>query len=299
VNDLELLRVFCAAAEAASFREAAARLGVSPQVVTRSVRVLEERLGEALFHRSTRQVRITAYGEQLARQGREVVASMESMLRPKSARREAQVSGVVRLTAPEALGRGVVMQALAPMLAQHPALTLDLRLSETFTNAVDQRIDVGVRIGTLRDSRFVARSVAKNTFHVVASPELLKRTAKPTTPADLQSRPMIAIVDRNSGRPWPWQFRDSKSVMPTAAFVTDDLEAGREAALMGLGFAQLSNYLARRHLASGQLIEVLASYAPAPWTISVYRACHSPVAPRVKLVFDRLVQALSVEESFR
>ena len=299
MNDLELLRVFCATADAASFREAAARLGVSPQVVTRSVRVLEERLGESLFHRSTRQVRITACGEQLARQGRELIASMESILRPKSARREAQVSGIVRLTAPEALGRSIVMQALAPMLAQHPALTLDLRLSETLTNAVDQRIDVGVRIGTLHDSRFVARSGAKIAFHVVASPDLLKRTGAPATPVDLQARPIVAIVDRNSGRPWPWQFRDSKSFMPAPAFITDDLEAGREAALMGLGFAQLPNYLACRPLASGQLIEVLASYAPVPWTVSVYRACHSPVPPRVKLVFDRLVQALSAEESLR
>ncbi|MDY0885780.1 LysR family transcriptional regulator [Dongia soli] len=299
MNDLELLRVFCAAAEAVSFREAAARLGISPQVVTRSVRELEERLDEALFHRSTRQVRITAYGEQLARQGREMVDSMESMLRPKSARREAQVSGMVRLTAPEALGRGLVMQALAPVLVQHPALTLDLRLSEAFTNAVDQRIDVGVRIGTLRDSRFIARSVAKVAFHVVASPVLIKRAVIPATPADLQALPIIAIIDRNSGRPWPWQFRDAKPFMPKPAFVTDDIEAGREAALLGLGYAQLPNYLARRHLASGQLIEVLAPHAPTPWPVSVYRVSHSPVPARIKLVFDRLVQALAAEKSLR
>jgi DNA-binding transcriptional LysR family regulator len=299
MNDLELLRVFCVAAEAANFREAAATLGVSPQVVTRSVRALEERLGEALFHRNTRQVRITTFGEQLAGQGRELVASMEAMLRPKSARREAQVSGVVRVAAPEALGRSLVMQALAPVLTQHPTLTLDLRLSEALTNAVDQRIDVGVRIGTLRDSRFVARSVAKIAFHVVATPALLKRTGTPTTPADVQTRPMIALVDRNSGRPWPWQFLDSKSFTPTPAFITDDLEAEREAALMGLGFAQLPNYLACRHLASGQLVEVLASHAPTPWPVSVYRVSQSPVPPRVKLVFDQLVQALSEAESFR
>lgn len=299
MNELELLRVFCAAAEAPSFREAAARLGVSPQVVTRSVRILEERLGEALFHRSTRKVRITAYGERLAAQGRELVSTMEAMLRSKAAQTAHQVSGVVRLAAPGALGRGLVMQALAPLLVKHPALTLDLRLSEALTNAVDQRIDVGVRVGALRDSRFVARSVAKIGFHVVASPDLLTRTGEPVSLTELQARPLTALIDRNSGRPWPWHFRESKSFMPTPAFITDDPEAELEAALLGLGYAQLPNYLARPDLASGRLVEVLASHAPAPWTVSVYRSSRSPVPPRIKLVFDRLVEAMGEHEPFR
>jgi Mn-dependent DtxR family transcriptional regulator len=68
MNEFDLLKTFCAAAEARNFKEAAARLGVSPQVVTRAIQHLEARLGETLFHRSTRQVRVTAFGEQLARQ---------------------------------------------------------------------------------------------------------------------------------------------------------------------------------------------------------------------------------------
>ena len=65
MNRLETLRVFCAAADAVNFREAASRLGVSPQVVTRAVRELELALGETLFHRSTRGVQLSSFGAQL------------------------------------------------------------------------------------------------------------------------------------------------------------------------------------------------------------------------------------------
>lgn len=293
MNDFELLKVFCAAAEAPSFREAAMRLGVSPQVVTRAVQRLEERLGETLFHRSTRQVRITAFGERLAAQGAELIDSVQGILRPKSKRERGEVAGIVRLAAPGALGRGLVMRALGPTLAAHPRLTLDLRLSEALADAVDQRIDVGVRIGTLRDSRFVARSAARISFHVVAAPALVERVGLPHAVDDLQALPTTALIDRNSGRPWPWHFKASKSFMPTPAFVTDDPEAELEAALAGLGFAQLPNYLAGAHLRAGRLVEALRSDAPTPWSVSVYRSSRSPVPQRVKLVFDRLVEAMA------
>src|ERR1700752_470233 len=103
MNEFELLKTFCAAAEARNFKEAAARLGVSPQVVTRAIKHLEERLGETLFHRSTRQVRITAYGEQLARQGASILSTTTDMLRPAAKRARDEVEGTVRVAAPSAL----------------------------------------------------------------------------------------------------------------------------------------------------------------------------------------------------
>ncbi|HSV70698.1 MAG TPA: LysR substrate-binding domain-containing protein [Methylibium sp.] len=107
------------------------------------------------------------------------------------------------------------------------------------------------------------------------------------------------LIDRNSGRPWPWHFRASKSFMPTPAFVTDDPEAEVAAALAGLGYAQLANYLVRdEHLQAGRLVEVLASDAPAPWPVSVCRSSRSPMPPRVKLVFDRMAEALGTAREF-
>jgi DNA-binding transcriptional LysR family regulator len=83
----------------------------------------------------------------------------------------------------------LVMRALGDTLASHPRLALDLRLSESVANSVDERIDVGIRIGALRDTRFVARQVARISFHVVASPSLVARTGPPASILQLQSMP--------------------------------------------------------------------------------------------------------------
>ena len=65
-NKLEMIRIFCVAAECRNFKEAATQLGISPQVVTRAIKELEEQRGEILFYRSTRQIKITADGERHA-----------------------------------------------------------------------------------------------------------------------------------------------------------------------------------------------------------------------------------------
>lgn len=267
-------------------------------MVTRAIKQLEERLGETLFHRSTRKVRITAYGEQLAARSGELIGSLRDVLKPKAQRDRNEAFGVVRVTAPGALGRGLVMRALSPVLASHPRLMLDLRLSEAVADAVDQRIDVGVRVGTLRDSRFVARSAARISFCVVATPDLIEKAGKPRRIEDLRALPTTALIDRNSGRPWPWYFRSSKSFITTPSFVTDDPEAEVAAALAGLGYAQLPNYLVGTHIKSGRLVEVLRSEAPAPWSVSVYRSSRSPVPNRIRVVFDALVDTFRVAAEF-
>ena len=239
-NRLEALRVFCAAADAANFRDAAVRLSVSPQVVTRAVRELEDELGEPLFHRSTRGVQLTDFGRQLAERARVAVGGVDELFHRTDRRALSQHEGTVRVTAPGIFGRRLIPQALAPMLAAHPGLLLDLRVSEEHADMVDQQIDIGVRVGPLRDARFVARPVGKIALHVVAAPSLIARTGLPKNIDALAGMPLTALIDRMSGRPWPMIFSKGRQLAVTSpAFVTDDFDAEGAAVLAGLGFAQL------------------------------------------------------------
>jgi len=221
------------------------------------------------------------------------------VLRPAAQRGRDEIEGTVRVAAPSAMGGMLVMRALGDTLTGHPQLSLDLRLSETISNAVDERIDVGLRIGALRDTRFVARRVAHISFHIVASPALVARTGVPANVQQLQSMPYMVVINSNSGRPWPWQFRHSKSFLAKPSFATDEMDAAVQAALLGLGYIQLPNYLVGRHLRAGTLVEVLTNEAPALWPVSVYRSSVSPVPPRVKVVFDGLVSALGHADELR
>lgn len=291
-NRLEALRVFCAAADAANFREAAVRLSVSPQVVTRAVRELEEDLGEPLFHRSTRGVQLTDFGRQLAERARLAVGGVDMLFHRPDRRMPSQHAGTVRVTAPHVYAR-LIPTKLAPLLAEHPGLVLDLRLSEQHADVVDQQIDIGVRVGPMRDVRFVARSVGRMPLHVVAAPALIDRVGAPRDLDALSALPLTALIDHSSGRPWPWAFSRGRRITVTSpAFVTDDIDAECAAVLAGVGFGQLIGPLAEPGLQSGALVAVLVAEAPEPWPIQVYRPQRAPVPARVRLVYDALVRTL-------
>jgi DNA-binding transcriptional LysR family regulator len=292
-NRLEALRVFCAAADAANFRDAAVRLSVSPQVVTRAVRELEEELGEPLFHRSTRGVQLTDFGRQLAQRARTAVGGVDALFHRTDRRALSQHAGTVRVTAPNVFGRRLIPQALAPMLAAHPGLVLDLRLSEEHADVVDQQIDIGVRAGPIRDARFVARTAGRMPLYVVATPALVARTGVPKDLEALAAMPLTALIDRASGRPWSWFFSKGRQVPITSpAFVTDDVDAECAAVQAGLGFGQLVAPLAEPLLQAGVLVAVLEAEAPEPWPIHVYRSQRAPVPARVRLVYDELGRVL-------
>lgn len=299
LNRLEMLRLFVAAAEAKSFKEAALRLHVSPQAVTRAVQELEEHLGELLFHRNTRANRITDFGARLAAEARSAVQGVDALFQRASPLPDNELSGLVRLTAPKALGQHFVMPLLAELGREFPGLRLDLRLSDRPADVVDEQIDIGVRVGFLRDSRFVARAVAKVHFHTVASPALVAAVGEPLSLADLQQRPVTVVMDPATGKPWPWFLKDGEEWLPgTWAFATDETLAEFAAVRAGLGFGQVVSLLTIPALRRGELRRVLPQLEPDPWNLYVYRPQRGPVAARIRLVFDRLVEFFADRERF-
>ncbi|RQU18915.1 LysR family transcriptional regulator [Burkholderia cenocepacia] len=273
LNRLDILKIFSAAAAAPTFREAAARLGVSPQVVTRAVRELEEMLGETLFHRTTRSIRITAFGQSFARD---------------------EPVGVVRITAPSGMGRHYVQPILTGLMQRYPGLVPDLRLSDVPSPVVDEQIDIGVRVGAIGDNRFVARMVGPLPMWVVAAPSLIRRLGEPKNRKALEAMPVTCLIDRASGRPWPWMFRGEQQFVPSSpAYLTDDTEVEIEAVCAGVGVGQCSEYLVRPYVRKGRLVRVLPSLEPEPWKLHVYRPRRGPMPRRIRVVYDELVAKLA------
>ena len=292
-KELELLRVFRTTAESNSFRDAAARLGTSPQGVTRAIQRLEKHYGELLFHRSTRQVRITAFGEGLLEQVRPALERFEDLWQKPGTDQQASLSGTVRITAPHSLGSRAVLPALERVAARHPGITLDVRLSDRISNTVDEGIDVGIRVGFMRDSRFVARKAADMRLPIVAAPRLIKKLGMPGGVDALAGLPVTAALDINTGRPWPWHFKAGRQWKPASpAFVADNADMEMGAALAGIAFAQLADYMAAPYIASGKLVRVLKHEEPPAWGLYVYRPQRGPVPARVRAVFDELLAAV-------
>ncbi|KAF1044241.1 MAG: HTH-type transcriptional regulator DmlR [Herbaspirillum frisingense] len=294
LNRLEMIRIFCAAADAGSFKEAAVRLGISPQAVTRAIKELERLQGEMLFHRNTRQVRITAFGEALAGRARTGLRELDDLFDSGTAKEEDEMSGMVRLAAPSALGRGRLLPIVAQLAAQHPGLRFDLRLTDQLADVVGEKIDIGIRVGSLRDNRFVVRRLGKARFHVVATPRFLRRHGRPTSIEQLQALPCTGILDRDTGRLWPWVFsRERQMNAAGARFLCDDSEAEYLLVRSGQAIGQIAGFLVDQDIADGKLVPVMEDFEPDPWEMYLYRPQRGPMPARLRLVFDTLARELA------
>ena len=149
MNCLEFLKIFVNVAEILHFRETAQRLAVSPQVITRAISELEKELGEVLFQRSTRQVKLTDFGKQFLPQAKQVLADTDALFaHAKHKTHDERMAGVVRIAVPDmALMREVLAQ-LWDKLADFPDVMIDWQSDLGLVDVVDEQIDVGIRFGT-------------------------------------------------------------------------------------------------------------------------------------------------------
>ncbi|MGJ7516047.1 LysR family transcriptional regulator [Pseudomonas baetica] len=299
LNRMELIRIFSVAADSATFRDAATRLGTSPQTVTRAIKELERTFGELLFHRSTRQVHVTAFGAELAVQARETLERVDRLFVTHSKHEEEGLVGRVGITAPHAIGKLYLTEYLRPLMRENPGLSIDLSLDDQLTDAVASKIDIGIRIGAVRDRRYIARAVARVELKIVAAPSLIDAVQRPDSLEALKRLPLSMLMDRNNGRPWPWVFAGGQAFLPSSpAFTCDDPETEREIVLAGLAFGQMPGYLAEPLLSDGRLVEVMQDEAPPTTELIIYRPQTGPVAPRVRRVYDHLVKCFSDPEIF-
>lgn len=293
-NQLEMLRIFKVVSDSANFKEASIRLGISPQSVTRAIKEFEELLGEPLFYRSTRNTTITEFGKQLAQKCSGVIEQVDALFTANKHTDKQGAEGIVKITMPSAYGRLFLLPALIEFSIQFPNIQLDLRFSDLIDNVVAEQMDIGVRIGVLGNSRNVARRVRDVKFYIVGSPALIAQYGAPEHVSDLCKMPHTGLIDQNTGRMWPWYFANEPDCVPSSpVFSTDDPEAELQAVLAGMGFGQLPDCLVAQHLQSGKLVSVLEDQSPSPWGVYVYRPQRGPVAERVRLVFDHLVEVLS------
>ena len=169
MNRLETLRYFCAAAQTLQFRKAASRLSVSPQVVTRVMAELEAALGEPLFVRSTRQVRLTDFGTRFLPRARQFLLDGEKLF-AMARQKDDEMAGVVRITVPRLPGNEALLADLLARCADYPDWVIDWRVDEARLNAVENCIDMGVRLGLEPQPLMIVRRIAQTRDLFVAAP---------------------------------------------------------------------------------------------------------------------------------
>jgi LysR family transcriptional regulator for bpeEF and oprC len=290
MNGLQQFLAFAQTARRGSFAAAARDLGSAPSTLAKSVARLEESLGVKLFHRTTRQVSLTADGERLFRRCERVLAEVDD-LQADAAGTRATPTGTLRVDMPITYGRRVVMPILAGLVREHPQLHLDIRLQDAYADLIRDGLDLAIRVGPLQDSRLVARRIDWQQLILVASPAYLAERGTPKRIEDLSRHRSVVFRMPSSGRDRPWQLREGRRVVelhPEHCAQITDGEGLVRAAALGLGITQIPDYMAVDELARGEVVEVMQSQRPPAMPISAVVPSTRLLPPRVRIVLDAL-----------
>ncbi|WP_404402249.1 LysR family transcriptional regulator [Pelagibacterium halotolerans] len=288
-QDLARIRAFVQVYDAGGFSAAARIHGRSKALLSKYVTDLEDYLGVRLMNRTTRKLSLTEAGEAYYREVSQILSQLDD-LDATISDQTAAPRGVLRVSAPRNFGEQTLAEPLFEFVAQHPDVTLDLRLEDRMVDLVDEGIDLALRISAMPDSSLISRKIAETSISVCAAPAVIKAYGVPKTPEALRGLP--CIVDTNMTGQANWRFVvDGRTV---SIHVDGQVRVNSPvgvliAAQKGLGFAGLPSFLSDSAIADGSLVPVLQEYLP-------YRAFLQAVYPhrrhlsgKVRALIDYLV----------
>lgn len=250
-----------------SFTKAAQRLGLSKAAISQRIADLERAMGQTLVARTTRSVRLSEAGRQLVEQ---TEASFAQITQALSTTRDAvgQPRGLLRVTAPVALGRQHVAPALSTFFKQYPQIRIELDLSDRLLPLAQEGFDLAVRHCSAPPDSHVAVKLCASRALLVASPAYLQAHGAPTHPDQLTLHACLPYL-----RPGPalWLFEKdqpdggepSRLRIPVQGPLrASNSEILRDAALDDLGLALLPDFTAAPALRQGALVKVLPDWQP-------------------------------------
>ncbi len=290
--DTEALAVLVNAVSAGSISAAARRLGLAPVVASRRLAALEREIGVRLLHRTTRSIALTPEGEDFLPYAQDMLdreAAAVAALTPG----DAKAAGLLRVTAPAALGREIIVPMLPALLDSNPQLRVELHLTERLVDVVGEGMDVAIRIADLKESNLIARRMGEVRRLVCASPDYLARRGRPRTLADLATHECLTLTGSTH-----WMFAGlsgTERVKVGGRFSCSAIEGLHAACLQGLGLAMLRRWTVSRDLDAGRLVTLPLDAVPYAPPISALYPTSRLVAPKLRLFLASLAATLSAE----
>jgi DNA-binding transcriptional LysR family regulator len=291
MNKFTDMTTFVSVVEAASFSEAARRLGTTKSIVSERIQQLEKRLGCALLERG-RPLRMTqaglAFYESASRVLEEVERAEESVQDV-----QASLRGTFRIAVPMAFMTRHLGPILSRFAALHPDLCLDVEAQDRVVSLQDGQYDMAIRMGELSDSSLIGRSITVNRHLVCASPAYLERRGVPQHPAELAQHDGLVYYNREPNGMWSLPVEGRRQSFRIGTRMrTDSGHLLLEGARAGLGLAILPTFLAAGPMLAGELIAVLQPYSPSGGQISaVYRkTVRTP--PKIHVLIDFLAEEI-------
>lgn len=294
MHDLNDLQFFAAVVGHRSFSAAARVLGVPKSRVSRRVALLEERLGVRLLERSTRSLHVTEVGKQVYEHARAVIDEADAV-DDVALRMRSEPRGLVRISCPHGL-QEILSNAMPAFLAAHPALRVQVVMTNRRVDLVEEGIDIAIRIRERldTDADVQLKKIGTSKRILVSAPQLLAEIGRPSAPGDLKRFPLLHQQEQPGPSIWTLTNRagQRETIEFQARLATGDFGLLVNAASAGVGIALLPRGNCSAELASGRLVHVLAPWAAPDGILHLVFTSRRGMLPGVRAAVELAAEAL-------
>lgn len=297
MDRFDAMQAFVRVVDAGSFTKAAETLRLNKTSVTQLIQQLEARLRVKLLNRTTRKVQVTAEGAVYYERVVRLLAELDDAETSLSCARSSP-RGRLRVDVPSPLARFVLVPALPGFHERYPDIQIDMGVSDRMVDLISDSVDCVIRGGEISDPSLVARLVGELPMKAYAAPHYLHRHRTPEHPKDLEQshHRVVGFLSTRSGRvpPFSMQLGDGERVIVRGHHVVaiDDGNAYLAAGLAGLGVLRLPTYMAKDHVARGELVELFEGWRFDPMPLYLAYPPNRYVSTKLRVFVDWVVGVL-------
>ncbi|WP_024697938.1 LysR family transcriptional regulator [Pseudomonas avellanae] len=297
MDRFDAMQAFARVVETGSFTKAAGTLHMSKTSVTQLVQQLEARLRVRLLNRTTRKVNVTADGAVYYERVVRLLADMDDAETSLSSAASLP-RGRLRVDVPSPLASMLLMPAMPAFHARYPDIQIDMGVSDRIVDLIGENVDCVVRGGEISDQSLMARHVGDLQLGVYASPGYLQQMGTPAHPLDLEnsSHRIVGYLWARTGKALPYAMhRDGEQVRVQGRYTltVDDGNAYIAAGLAGMGILWLPDYMARPHLARGELVPLFQDWQLDSMPMYVAFPPNRHVSIKVRVFIDWVIELMA------
>jgi len=295
INELRAITTFVRTVELGSLSKAATAQQISPQAASKALGQLEQFLGVRLFHRTTRSMSLTEEGQRFFEAAKPSLMGLQQALHAARQTREDQ-AGPLRIVGPRTVLQPVIGPVLDEYCRLYPEVQPDVQLDDRVGNWVEDRVDVGFRLGNPPEEGLIARRLFPMQLVICAAPTYLRKYGVPQNLYELDAHRCSGFRRPSDGRVAPWRVRVGDSLQEQnirPSFSTNDEAFELRAVLAGEVIGQLAVPTVATLIRSGRLVPLLLEHMTDHLSLFVYYGSRAAQPARVRCFIDLVVARLT------